>query len=340
VRPLGEQAGRSGGPSPRAAAPPQRLGLSVVIPVFDEEENVGLLHQALTQALAELDKSYEILYVDDGSQDKSFAALRALAHTDPHVGVIRLRRNYGQTIALAAGIDHAGGAIIVTMDADLQNDPKDIGRLLSALGEANDVVSGWRRQRRDPWVTRRLPSQIANALTRIVTGVPLHDIGCALKAYRREVLADITLVGEMHRFLPVLVAWVGGRVAEIEVAHHPRIHGVSKYGLIRTYKVIVDLVTLKFIGDFSARPNYVFGGFGLCSLLAGASSFAVVAYRVLVLRQLEATPLVFLMVVFLLTGVLSLFIGLLAEVILRGFHEVRRKPSYYIRETVGPDTTE
>jgi glycosyltransferase involved in cell wall biosynthesis len=327
-------------PSPRAGAPPPWLGLSVVIPVFDEEENLQALHQALTQALSELGEPYEVLYVDDGSEDQSFVVLRALARADPHVRVIRLRKNYGQTAAIAAGIDHAGGAIVVTMDADLQNDPKDIGRLLAALDEGNDVVSGWRRQRRDPWGKRRLPSQIANALTRMVTGVPLHDIGCALKAYRREVLTDIQLVGEMHRFLPVLVAWVGGRVAEIDVAHHPRIHGASKYSLIRTYKVIVDLVTLKFMGGFSARPNYVFGGFGLCSLLAGALAFAVVAYRALVLRQLAATPLVFLMVVFVLTGALSLFIGLLAEMVLRGFQEVGRKPGYHIRETVGRAATE
>jgi glycosyltransferase involved in cell wall biosynthesis len=311
--------------------------LSVVIPVFDEADNLHPLHQRLTQTLADLGKSYEVIYVDDGSQDHSFAVLQAVAQRDGHVRVIRFRRNYGQTAAISAGIDYAKGAVIITMDADLQNDPGDIPRLLSALDESNDVVSGWRRRRRDPWLTRRLPSQLANLLIRVVTGVPLHDFGCTLRAYRRDVLQDVSLFGEMHRFLPVLTAWVGGRIAEIEVGHHPRIHGVSKYGLVRTYKVIVDLLTLKFIADFSARPNYVFGGFGLASLLAGLLSLAVVAYRVLVLGRLEATPLVFFMVVFFLTGVLSVFIGFLAEIVIRGFYDSRQKPTYYVRETVGLD---
>jgi hypothetical protein len=199
------------------------------------------------------------------------------------------------------------------------------------------VVSGWRRHRNDLWLSRRLPSNAANFLIRKVSGVPLHDFGCTLKAYRREVIEDVSLYGDMHRFLPVLAAWVGGRVTELEVAHHPRTRGESKYGLTRIYKVLVDLITLKFIGDFSSRPNYIFGGFGLLNLVLGALSFAVVAYRVLVLRHLEATPLVFLMVLFSITGILSLFIGFLADIIIRGFYDPKRKPTYYVRESVGVD---
>jgi hypothetical protein len=225
--------------------------------------------------------------------------------------------------------------ILVTLDADLQNDPHDIPRLLDALGDSYDVVSGWRRHRNDLWLSRRLPSNAANYLIRKVSGVPLHDFGCTLKAYRREVIQDVSLYGDMHRFLPVLAAWVGGRVGELEVTHHPRTHGVSKYGLARTFKVLVDLITLKFIGDFSSRPNYVFGGFGLLNLVLGALSFAIVAYRVLVLQHLEATPLVFMMVLFSITGILSLFIGFLADIIIRGFYDPKRKPTYYVRELVG-----
>jgi glycosyltransferase involved in cell wall biosynthesis len=250
---------------------------------------------------------------------------------------VRLRRNFGQTAALAAGFAHSRHPIVVTLDADLQNDPDDIPRLVAKLGDSYDVVSGWRRNRKDPWLTRLLPSHIANFLIRKVIGVRLHDFGCTLKAYRREIMQDLNLFGEMHRFLPVLATWVGARVTEMEVAHHPRTRGASKYGLIRTYKVLVDLITLKFIGDFQSRPNYIFGGFGLLSLVLGFLSLDVVAYRVFVLRRLEATPMVFLMVIFFLTGVFSLFIGFLAEIVIRGFYDTRRKPTYYVRETMGAD---
>jgi hypothetical protein len=226
---------------------------------------------------------------------------------------------------------------VVTLDADLQNDPRDIPRLVAALGDAYDVVSGWRRRRSDAWLTRLLPSHAANYLIRKLSGVPLHDFGCTLKAYRREIIQDVSLYGEMHRVLPVLAAWVGGRVTELEVTHHPRTRGVSKYGLTRTYKVLVDLITLKFISGFSTRPNYIFGGFGLANLALGFLAFDVVAYRVLVLRRLEATPLVFVMMLCLITGTLSLFIGFLAEIVIRGFYDTQRKPAYFVRETAGLD---
>jgi glycosyltransferase involved in cell wall biosynthesis len=312
-------------------------GLSVVLPVLNERDNLDLLHARLTETLEAMGREYEIVYVDDGSTDGSWDILKRLAAGDSHVRLVRLRRNFGQTPALAAGFSHSRHPVVVTLDADLQNDPRDIPRLVAQLGDAYDVVSGWRRHRNDRWLTRLLPSAAANYLIRKLSGVQLHDFGCTLKAYRREVIQDVSLYGEMHRFLPVLASWVGGRVTELEVTHHPRTRGVSKYGLTRTYKVLVDLVTLKFISDFSTRPNYVFGGFGLASLALGFLAFDVVAYRVLVLQRLEATPLVFLMMLLLITGVLSLFMGFLAEIVIRGFYDTQRKPTYYVRETVGLD---
>lgn len=314
--------------------------VSVILPVFNERGNLEPLHARLTDTLKLAGRDYEVIYVDDGSTDGSWEVMKNLAAADPRVRLVRLRRNFGQTQALAAGFAYARNAILVTLDADLQNDPADIPRLIEALGDSTDLVAGWRRRRQDPWLTRRLPSSIANFLTRLLSRVPLHDFGCTLRAYRREVVEDVRLYGEMHRFLPVLVAWVGGRIAEVEVSHRPRTRGASKYGLLRTYKVLVDLVTLKFIGDFSARPNYVFGGFGLASVLLGFLSLAVVAYRVLGLGRLEATPLVFFMVVFFLAGIFSLFMGFLAEIMIRGFHETQRKPAYYVRETVGLERSE
>jgi glycosyltransferase involved in cell wall biosynthesis len=314
-----------------------RAAISIVLPVLDERDNLAPLHDRLTAVLLPLGREYEVIYVDDGSTDGSWDVLKKLAEGDRRVRLVRLRRNFGQTAALAAGFAHARHAILVTLDADLQNDPRDIPDLVERLSQGYDVVSGWRRCRRDVWLTRILPSQVANFLARVVSGVPLHDFGCTLKAYRREIIQDMSLYGEMHRFLPVLAAWVGGRVAEVEVSHHPRIHGASKYGLMRTYKVLVDLITLKFIGDYSSRPNYVFAGAGLISITLGILAFGIVAYRVLVLHRVEATPMVFLMVLFIMTGVLSLFIGFLAEIVIRGFHETQRKPAYYVRETLGVD---
>ncbi len=312
-------------------------GLSVVVPVFNEEDNLDPLQTRLKTVLKTLPMPSEIIYVDDGSTDGSWKVLRRLAATDATTAVVQLRRNFGQASAMAAGFAHARYPIVVTLDADLQNDPADIPRLLAALDDEHDVVAGWRRLRQDAWLTRLLPSRVANWLIRAVTGVRLHDFGCTLRAYRREILSDLPLFGELHRFLPVLAAWVGGRIKEIDVTHHPRAHGVSKYGPLRTFKVIVDLITLKFLRDFSGRPNYVFGGFGLASLLLGIAAFAVVAYRVLVLQRLEATPMVFLMVIFVLVGVLSIFMGFLAEIVIRGFHDTTLKPAYYVRQTIGFD---
>jgi glycosyltransferase involved in cell wall biosynthesis len=313
----------------------QMQAVSVVLPVLNERDNLEPLHARLTMALKALGRDYEVVYVDDGSTDGSWDVLKRLVDSDRAVRLVRLRRNFGQTAALSAGLAHSCHPIVVTLDADLQNDPADIARLLETLDRGDDVVCGWRRERNDPWLTRRLPSLLANRLIGWMTGVRLHDIGCTLRAYRRNVLADVHLYGDMHRYLPVLVAWVGGRIAEIEVGHHARAAGQSKYGLLRIFRVVVDLITIKFLGDFAMRPNTIFGGFGLLSIAGGLGALVIVLYRIWVLGRVEATPMVFLMVVFFLTGVLSVLIGFLADIVIRGFYETQRKAAYYVRETDG-----
>jgi glycosyltransferase involved in cell wall biosynthesis len=309
--------------------------VSVIVPVLNEHENLEPLHARLATVLKALGRDYEIVYVDDGSTDGSWDVMKRLVASDRAVRLVRLRRNFGQTPALAAGLAHSRYPIIVTLDADLQNDPADIPRLLAALDAGQDVVCGWRRARQDRWLTRRLPSILANALIRRLTGVKINDIGCTLRAYRRAVLEDVHLYGDMHRYLPVLVAWVGGRIAEIEVDHHARAAGVSKYGLLRVFRVLVDLLTIKLLGDFATRPNAIFGGFGLLNLAGGGLALSIVLYRLWVLGRLEATPMVFVMVVLFLTGVFSILIGFLADIVIRGFYETQRKPAYYVRETDG-----
>src|SRR5438874_1069816 len=247
--------------------------ISVFLPVFDEEPNLRPLHEKLDKDLKHLGRTAEIIYVDDGSKDGSLSVLRELAATDPRVRVVSLKRNYGQTAAMAAGIDAARGRVLIPMDADLQNDPADIARLLDKLDEGYDVVSGWRKDRKDKLITRKIPSMLANRLISWIGGVPLHDYGCSLKAYRRESLEDVRLYGEMHRFIPIYASWAGARVAEIPVEHHARTMGKSKYGLSRTLKVVFDLMTIKFMASYQTKPIYVFGSFGMLamalSLIAG-----------------------------------------------------------------------
>src|SRR5204863_5155298 len=247
--------------------------LSIFLPVFNEEPNLLPLHAKLDEALKTLGRSAEIIYVDDGSTDGSLKILRQIAQLDPRVRVVALRRNYGQTAAMAAGIDAARGRVLIPMDADLQNDPADIARLLEKLDEGYDVVSGWRKNRQDKLISRKIPSQIANRVISWIGGVPLHDYGCSLKAYRRDVIQDVKLYGEMHRFIPIYAAWAGARVTEIPVDHHARTMGKSKYGISRTVKVIFDLMTIKFMASYGTKPIYVFGTFGMlaffASILAG-----------------------------------------------------------------------
>src|ERR687886_502925 len=241
--------------------------ISVFLPVFDEEPNLRPLHEKLDKALEQLGRTAEIIYVDDGSRDGSLVILRELAKKDARVRVVSLRRNYGQTAAMSAGIDAARGRVLIPMDADLQNDPADIRRLLDKLDEGFDVVSGWRKNRQDKMVTRKIPSMLANRLISWIGGVPLHDYGCSLKAYRRDVLVDVRLYGEMHRFIPIYASWAGARVTELPVAHHPRTMGKSKYGLSRTLKVVLDMITIKFMAAYHTKPIYVFGTFGLIAFL-------------------------------------------------------------------------
>jgi len=316
----------------REGTPPE---LSIFLPVYNEEENIEPLNRKLRDALKRLGRTYEIIYVDDGSSDGSLAKLRAIAAADPRVRVIALRRNYGQTAAMSAGIDHARGEVLIPMDADLQNDPDDIYHLLEKLDEGYDVVSGWRKDRKDKWLTRRVPSTLANRLISIISGVELHDYGCSLKAYRRDVLADVKLYGEMHRFIPIYAGWAGARVTEIPVTHHARHAGKSKYGLSRTLKVLFDLMTIRFMASYLTKPLYLFGTAGLVCLIISFFSFAfALYYRFVRDVHLNRMPLATLAMIMFAMGVQFIFMGLLAEMIVRTYHESQGKPTYLIRERI------
>ncbi len=316
-----------------------RPDISVFLPVLNEEPNLRPLHQKLDSALAQLGRSAEIIYVDDGSTDGSLNVLREIAARDSRVRVIALRRNYGQTPAMAAGIDAARGEVLIPMDADLQNDPADIARLLEKIDEGYDVVSGWRKNRQDKLFTRKIPSMIANRMISWIGGVPLHDYGCSLKAYRRDSLADVHLYGEMHRFIPIYASWSGARVTEIPVEHHARTMGKSKYGLSRTIKVIFDLMTIKFMASYQTKPLYVFGWAGLltffvsivCAVFAFLMKFASWPHH----ADFIQTPLPVLTTVMLVLGVQFFLMGLLAEMQVRTYHESQAKAVYAVRERIG-----
>jgi glycosyltransferase involved in cell wall biosynthesis len=310
--------------------------ISVFLPVYDEEPNLRLLHQKLDEALEKLGRTAEIIYVDDGSRDGSLAILRELAETDERVRVVALRRNYGQTAAMAAGIDAARGRVLIPMDADLQNDPADIIRLLDKLDEGYDVVSGWRKNRQDKLVTRKIPSMLANRLISWIGGVPLHDYGCSLKAYRRESLEDVRLYGEMHRFIPIYASWAGARVTEIPVEHHARTMGKSKYGLSRTVKVIFDLMTIKFMASYQTKPIYIFGSFGFLSFFVAiiAGLWAMIL-KLTHRADLIQTPLPIIAIVMFAVGIQFLLMGLLAEMLVRTYHESQSKRIYAVREKIG-----
>ncbi|MEZ5307136.1 MAG: glycosyltransferase family 2 protein [Pyrinomonadaceae bacterium] len=313
--------------------------LSVFLPVMNEEDNLRPLHQKISDALEKLGRTAEVVYVDDGSTDNSLAVLREIAANNKRVKVIALRRNYGQTAAMSAGIDASEGKILIPMDADLQNDPADIEKLLKKLEEGFDVVSGWRKDRQDKLFTRKLPSWIANSIISKIGGVKLHDYGCSLKAYRRDVLEDVRLYGEMHRFIPIYASWAGARVTEIPVDHHARTMGKSKYGLSRTIKVIFDLITIKFLATYQTKPLYVFGSFGLLafviSLIAGVWAFVLkFGYGV----SFILTPLPLITIVLLAISIQFFLMGLLAELLVRTYHESQDKPIYTVREKIGFDS--
>jgi glycosyltransferase involved in cell wall biosynthesis len=311
--------------------------VSVVVPLLNEQDNLQPLHQQLTHTLA--DKyNYELIFVDDGSADNSFAVLAALQKTDPKVRVIRLRKNFGQTAALSAGFAYARGKSIVAIDADLQNDPADIPRILAKLDEGFDVVSGWRKKRHDNVITRLLPSRTANWLISKITGVKLHDFGCTLKAYRREILAETKLYGEMHRFIPALASWSGAKICEMPVNHRPRTKGAAKYGLERTLKVILDLITIKFLGSFSTKPIYIFGGLGLATALGAIVCGLAVLYQKFISAghlAMNRNPLLLLTALLIITTIQFILMGLLAELLVRTYHESQNRPTYVIKEILG-----
>lgn len=322
--------------SPTTDEDRQPVGISVIIPVYNEEDNVLPLYSQLKPVLDGLDCRAEIVFVDDGSTDGTYAHLQKLNASDPTCRVIRFRRNFGQTAALSAGFAHARGDIIVTLDGDLQNDPRDIPLLLQKIEDGYDVVSGWRVKRKDKFFTRRLPSMCANWLISRITGVALHDYGCTLKAYRREVAQNIGLYGEMHRFIPAMASWMGVTVAEVEVNHNARRYGKSKYGLSRTLRVLLDLITVKFLLSYATKPLQMFGIVGFLSALVGFGLGVYLSVDKLVMHHgLSDRPLLFLAILLILVGFQFITMGLLGEMMVRIYHEGQKKPTYVVKEILG-----
>jgi len=310
--------------------------LSVVIPLYNEEPNVAELHRELTAAFGAWGRSYELLFIDDGSTDGTFPLLKELQAGDPHVRVVALRRNFGQTAAFAAGFAHARGRLIATSDGDLQNDPRDLPAMVGMLEEGHDIVCGWRRARCDPWLTRRVPSNIANWLISRTTGVKLHDYGCSLKVFRGEVVRSLRLYGEMHRFIPAIASEQGVRIAEVVVNHRPRRYGTSKYGLSRTMRVVLDLFTVKFLLSYSTQPIQIFGPPGLLMGLAGLAITGYLGYvRLFAGQAIGDRPLLLLGILLMFAGMQFLTLGLLAELQARTYHESQDKPVYAVREILG-----
>ncbi|GAB4414838.1 MAG: glycosyltransferase family 2 protein [Anaerolineae bacterium] len=311
--------------------------LSVVLPVYNEEDNIRLVHEELKSVLDALPLRYEIIYVDDGSRDSSREQIIALAEAEPEiVRAVLLRRNFGQTAAIQAGIDHANGAIIALMDADLQNDPHDIPLMLEQMEkEGYDLVSGWRKNRKDRALSRRLPSKVANRIISLVTGVSLHDYGCTLKTYRREVLDHVRLYGEMHRFIPVLANAAGANIVERVVNHRPRLHGKSKYGLWRTIKVVLDLMTVTFLTKYNTRPMYIFGGVGFMLSVLAMISLGVMAVSGIVYGDLRwNSPWPVLTALFGVLAIQSILLGLMMEMLMRTYYESQGKGPYAIQRVI------
>lgn len=311
------------------------VDLSVVLPIFNEEESLPILFDRLIPVLDAMNCRFEVLAVNDGSHDRSLAVLRQIAENRSEVRAIDLRRNFGQTAALMAGFDHARGEIIVTLDADLQNDPADIPALVAKIREGYDVVSGWRKNRHDPAVRRKLVSRAANALISKISGVKLRDYGCTLKAYRRDIMANVRLYGEMHRLIPIYASWMGAKVVEVPVRHHVRTYGRSNYGLERIVKVLLDLAVLKFLERYLVKPIYIFGGFGLLSILFSFMTIAVaIGLKIFGDVYLIQTPLPLLAAMLFLIGCVSVLMGLLAEIVMRSYFEVQGRPAYLVRERI------
>jgi glycosyltransferase involved in cell wall biosynthesis len=323
-------------PSSQAARRPY---ISVIVPVFNEVANVRPLCDELQEVLAQQEQGWEVIFIDDGSTDGTVDILRQLSQADTRVRTVIFRRNFGQTAALSAGFDHARGQVIVPMDGDLQNDPHDIPKLLELLEQGHDVVSGWRRRRNEPFLTRRLPSLVANWFIGRLTKVRIHDYGCTLKAYRRDVIRNVRLYGEMHRFIPVYASWVGARVLEMEVNHRPRRHGHSKYGLFRVFKVSLDLLTVKFLGSYGTSPIYAFGGAGMVLCALGILSGAWTIWEKIIYGTwVHDNPVILLAVFLFLLGTQSILIGLLAEISIRTYYESQGKTTYIVREVLPQET--
>ncbi len=312
------------------------MRLSVIVPVFNEYKNIEILYKELVDVLNKIDKEYEIIFIDDGSTDQSYNILSALQQNDDRVVVISFRRNFGQTAALSAGFNHAEGDVIVTLDGDLQNDPKDIPKLIEKLNEGYDLVNGWRIKRKDSFLTRRLPSLIANRIISFTTRVKLHDYGCTLKALKREVTQHINLYGEMHRFIPAIASWMGISIAEVKVNHRARVSGKSKYGISRTIRVILDLITVKFLLSYSTRPIQIFG---LLGFISGAIGFGISLYLTIQKQffniPLANRPILLLAILLIFIGLQFITLGLLAELQSRTYHESQNKPIYTVREILG-----
>lgn len=312
------------------------MKVSVVIPVFNEEDNVDQLYEETSAVLGTLDDKWEILFIDDGSTDRSLERLTALRQKEKRVKIISFRKNFGQTAALSAGFDHAAGETVITMDADLQNDPADIPVMLDKIKEGYDLVSGWRYDRKDKWWSRRLPSMLANRLISWATDVKLNDYGCTLKAIRKEVVKNITLYGELHRFIPAVASWMGVRIAEVKVNHRPRVAGHSKYGISRVFRVLLDLITVKFLLSYSGRPIQFFGIPGLiCGFTGGMLALYLTFQKLVMGMALGDRPMLLLAVLLILIGVQFIVFGLLGELQIRTYHESLQKPIYFISEKHG-----
>jgi len=309
--------------------------LSVVIPAYNEEENVPILYEKLKKVLDSLGEDYEIIFVDDGSTDGTYQRLKQLAEKDSRLKVIKFKRNYGQTAAMSAGFEHAKGDVIITLDADLQNDPEDIPILLEKLKEGYHVVSGWRKDRKDPFLSRKLPSMVANWLISKITGVHLHDYGCTLKAYRAEVVKDLELFGDMHRFLPALTKRRGAKITEVVVRHHPRMFGRSKYGIGRTVRVLLDIMLVKFLNEYINKPLYMFGSVGFLLLVLGLFSLFYLIFLKLFLEEpIGRRPLLILSVLLILAGIQLISTGLLAELLVRIYYRTKDTKPYVIQEKI------
>jgi glycosyltransferase involved in cell wall biosynthesis len=322
----------------RQIAAKKKVEISIIVPVYNETDNIEILSNTLLMVLNDIGRTYEIILVDDGSTDGTHQKLKEIAEKNHVIKGIRFRRNYGQTAAMAAGFDYASGDIIISLDGDMQNDPADIPLLINKLEEGYDVVSGWRKNRKDDLVSRKIPSMIANRLISKLTGVQLHDYGCSLKAYRSEIAKDMSLYGEMHRFIPALAGIEGARIVEMPVNHHPRKFGQSKYNILRTFKVILDLMTVVFLRKFMTRPLHMFGRMGLAAFFAGFGISAYLAVeKIFFAVQLSNRPLLLLGILLILTGVQLISTGIIAEIQIRTYYESQNKPIYKVREIYNKD---